>query len=85
MITSQQSHAYAYLKTSLAELLEKPSITEELTEHTDLFSVGMDSVTLVNLVVLVEEEFDIFFEDDELLAEHFQTIESVWKRIESKL
>jgi acyl carrier protein len=73
------------LKSNIVNLLNRPEIADEISDQTELFNMGMDSVILVSLVVQIEQEFEIFFEDEELVAENFQTIELIVERIIEKM
>lgn len=58
---------------------------DKLTLNTDLSSIGIDSISLVKLVVAVECEFDFEFDDEMLLITKFPTIMSMVEYIESKV
>ncbi|KOP65270.1 hypothetical protein AMS62_08435 [Bacillus sp. FJAT-18019] len=81
--TEQQIQSF--LKDRICELLERPGLSDELTIDTQLSEVGMDSVMLVNLMVHIEQHYQIFYEDDELLAENFATIQIITDKIQEKL
>ena len=53
-----------------------------ITEDTTLEDLGADSLALVELVMSVEEEFDIQIEDEDM--EKFKTVGDVLDYIESK-
>lgn len=74
-----------FLLDRVADLLGKPGVREELTISSSLADAGIDSVMLVNLIVQIEQKFELFFEDDELLAENFMTVEQITGRILEKL
>lgn len=46
----------------------------ELSEEESLKESGIDSLTLVALVVAIEEEFGFSFSDDDLQPENLQTL-----------
>jgi acyl carrier protein len=51
---------------------------DDLEPETALVDLGFDSVALLQLVVQVEEVFDINFPDHMLSAETFESVESLW-------
>ena len=53
-----------------------------VSEDTTLEDLGADSLALVELVMSVEEEFDIQIEDEQM--ENFKTVGDVLDYIESK-
>ena len=44
-----------------------------------------DSMAVVSLITILEDEFDIFVEDDEISAETFETIGTLVNYIERKM
>lgn len=50
----------------------------------NLFSVGMDSVSAIKIIVEIEDEFNFEIEDDELSMNNLTTIEKIVAFIESK-
>ena len=62
-------------------------ITYELTglfisEDDDLKFNGIDSLTLVSLIVTIEDEFQISFTDDDLNPENLKKISDIVKLVE---
>jgi acyl carrier protein len=58
------------LKVVLVEQLNFPLDPKDIRDETSLVGngLGMDSVDVVNLMVKIEGEFDVFFEAEELAA-----------------
>ncbi len=58
------------IKRILVEQLKYPLSMDQIYENTPLYGkgLGLDSLDLVSLVVRLENEFDIFFEADEVSA-----------------
>jgi acyl carrier protein len=46
---------------------------------------GVDSVRLFDMVVGMEDDFDITFEDDELKVERFDSLERIANEVKAKL
>ena len=62
--------------------VDPPSLKsdERLTE-----SYGVDSVRLFDMIVGLEEDFQISFEDDELILDNFDTVQSIVERVAAKI
>ncbi|GKS12692.1 hypothetical protein YDYSY3_36920 [Paenibacillus chitinolyticus] len=58
---------------------------DPITPETDLFLLGLDSVTAVNLIVSLEGVFGITFNDDELIVENFSTVRKITGHVTEKL
>ncbi|WP_144502486.1 acyl carrier protein [Bacillus thuringiensis] len=50
----------------------------------DLSGSGMDSINSINLIVELEDMFNITFGDEELLFDNFSNIEKIVKQVISK-
>lgn len=58
----------------------------DVDESQDLFLPDvLDSVALATLIVLIEEEYDIEIDDEEIDPEQFQTLASIAQLIETKI
>jgi acyl carrier protein len=53
-----------------------------LTEDSDLYASGLTSLTTVNLMLALEDEFDIEFPDNKLGRKTFESIRSLTEVIE---
>jgi len=64
------------LKKIISEELDVNLKPEDIDENASLFEdgLGFDSVTIVELIALVEEYFKIQFSDDELSLEPFSSL-----------
>ena len=65
------------LKKSLDDISDKTKIFYE--------GLGLDSVAAMEVVIAVENEFDIFIEDEELNADIFATIGTLVEFVTKKL
>lgn len=45
-----------------------------VTEDTPLHTIGFDSLNCVEVIVVLEEHFDIMFEDEELMIDQLNTV-----------
>ncbi len=51
--------------------------------RTDLIEGGvLDSITLVSLIALLEEEYDIEISMDYIIPENFESVEAMWNLVE---
>jgi acyl carrier protein len=58
---------------------------EDLEPETLLVDLGVDSVMLVQLVVQLEEAFDLNMPDSAMTAETFESVESLWLMVSGLL
>lgn len=69
----------------LTVLKIEPEIIKELSPDETLNRIGVDSVNFIEIVISLEEEFNIAFEDDELLLHNLNTINKLKSIISNKL
>lgn len=67
----------------LANLPDLPP--EKLLNDAELFSLGLNSLNTVPLVLGLEEAFEFEFESDEISYDSFQSVASISNLIASKL
>lgn len=65
----------------LKDVLQLP---EEPPYDSNLVFYGLDSITAVNLIVDIESEFQIMFDNDDLLIDSFATVEKIVNMIRAK-
>lgn len=70
------------IKTVLAKHARLTADVSTLTEDSDLYSVGLTSLTTVNLMLALEDEFNVEFSDNLLGRKTFQSIRSLSEAIE---
>lgn len=58
---------------------------ESIKGDEDLRSLGLDSITSIELVVKLEEEFNISIEDEDLLLDNVSTINNIEKLLRKYL
>jgi acyl carrier protein len=58
---------------------------EKLSGDEPLRILGMDSLNCIDIVVGVEQSFDICFNDEELLLENINTLNKLCKIVQQKL
>jgi acyl carrier protein len=51
----------------------------------DFSSIGLDSLTFIQLIVVLEETFGFEFDDEVLLITGFPTVKSMVEYVESKI
>ena len=65
--------------------LMKNTNYESHFQSEEMKKIGLDSIKFIQMVVLIEEEFGIEFDDETLLVDYFDTISSLVKYIEDKI
>lgn len=58
---------------------------DDLEPESRLADLGLESVGLVQLVVQIEEAFDVNLADDVMTEDTFECVESLWEVIEQLL
>lgn len=69
-------------------LQEHSKLSVELTtlsDDSDLYDAGLTSLTTVNVMLAIEDHFDVEFEDNMLSRETFQSVNSLVEAVEELL
>ncbi len=74
-----------FLRKRIAQITNRPEIEQGTNNDDPIKEMGMDSVNMVNLIVQIEQHYDIMFEDEELVIDFFSTIELFASSIAEKL
>lgn len=77
-----KEHIAGYVLSLIKEQLQ---LEEDVAPDDELASYGMDSFASMSLVVAFETNFNIVFEDEELLFENFATLQDMVEAIYGKL
>lgn len=66
----------AQLKAIIADELDVNLVADEIDEHVSFFEGGMgiDSVAVVELIVITESHFGVEFEEEDLVPEWFRSL-----------
>lgn len=56
--------------------------TVDVTVDTNLREIGVDSITLMQLIVLIEEKYGIEIEDDDIVEDNWETISKIMSTVE---
>lgn len=63
-------------KNIVSEIL--PDVgSENITDHTDIFSLGLDSINTMTLVANLQDSFDIQLDISDFNFENFQNLENI--------
>lgn len=65
------------IRTILAEHAKLSSDVNGLDDEADLYDAGLTSLNTVNVMLALEEAFDVEFEDDMLVRSTFQSVASL--------
>jgi acyl carrier protein len=73
------------IKRKIREFLSD-NLRYDLRDHEDLFALGfMKSLTILQLVLFIEREFDIRIENLHREIENFRTVDSIADLVERKI
>jgi acyl carrier protein len=70
------------IRSIIAKHARLPVDASTLTEDSDLYEAGLTSLTTVNLMLALEDEFDFEFPDNMLGRKTFESIRSLSEAIE---
>ena len=59
--------------------------SDNISEDTELLDYGLDSMTCVEIVVNLEEEFGVTIDEEDLLVENMATINKIKNLVEKNL
>ena len=71
------------IEERLKKIFAKVSKKTDISRDCVLKDLGLDSLDLVEVLMSIEEEFDIEFEEEEMLA--LKTVQDVYDAIERKI
>ena len=75
------------IKEIIANDLDMNITVEEIDDNASLYDdgLGLDSIAIINFIVLLEKRFDISFDDSEISARVFHNIRTLTDFIAAKL
>lgn len=63
------------MKEKIYEIIQKfVGIDNDVDENAVLMEIGIDSVTFISMIIEFEEEFNIRFDDMQLVYDNYKTI-----------
>ena len=71
------------VKSAVLQILPNISL-EDLSNSSNLFSLGLDSVNSMELLIKLQDTFNIKFKRNEINLENFQNITTITKLIDEK-
>lgn len=58
---------------------------KNISEDENLNRIGIDSINFIEIIISLEDEYNIAFEDEELLLENLNTVNKLYKIISDKV
>lgn len=80
-----EQQIFMTLKPAIERVLKTGTAGRALSPETNLFNVGLDSLGVMELIVDIENQFNITFGDDELSPELFERLGTLVSMIADKL
>lgn len=65
------------LKEKIKEIFMELEVTDDFKDESELYDIGFDSIKIMELIVLIEEKFEIQINDADLLEDNFSSVKSV--------
>jgi acyl carrier protein len=84
-LTTNAQDIMGFLRKLIADLTENPMLEQQLGDDQLIQESGMDSLRIINLIVQIELNYEVAFDDEELLTENFATLNLIHKQIKQKL
>lgn len=56
------------------DMMEKNDEELNISNSTEIASLGLNSITFIKFIVAIEEKFNIEFDDDDLNVEDYKTV-----------
>ena len=76
------------INMKLRELLGNLELSipiDEIKDSDSIFNIGIDSMSIIKLVVLIEKEFKIDFDEDDICPENTETLEKLQVYIKNRM
>lgn len=70
------------IRAIVAQTVKLSKDISAISDNDDLYSLGLTSLTTVNLMLSIEDEFDIEFDDNMLSRQTFESITSLAEAID---
>lgn len=78
-------HTGWYMEKIIKEIVKetlKLNVNKEINDNDDLINLGLDSLKAIEIVVSIEEKFQIEIDDEDLLVDNFASINCIENLIE---
>lgn len=79
---SESSSTIKSLRSLISERLFQ--LKECFTEECDLYAEGLDSMAMMQLILMLEQEMEVRIDPDDLAKENFQTLKAIARLVEKK-
>lgn len=70
------------IRAIVAQTVKLSKDISSISDNDDLYTLGLTSLTTVNLMLSIEDEFDIEFDDSMLSRQTFESITSLAEAID---
>lgn len=68
------------IKRIICSVTEQPGYYDKLTNKSNLiYDIGIDSIQMMQIIVEIENEFDVEFNDDELILDDLAKLENLFR------
>ena len=71
------------MKDKIIEIVKTLSDNTEITEDSTLIDLGIDSLRTMDLLIMLEDEFDIDINEDYLAPRYFKSISTLIELVEN--
>jgi len=86
IIMSKDNNVNEKLTQLLVEVTENSSLSNTITETTDIINeVGLDSIQMINFILLIEDEFDIQIDFENFDVENLCNLNTLGKFVSNHI
>lgn len=69
----------------LKQLVIHIDVEEYFLDNDEMIGLGLDSITFIKMIIMLEEKFQFEFDDETLLSTYFDTLSKLIDYIDSKV
>lgn len=69
------------MKDQIIKIIKKITAKDNITEESTLVDLGIDSLRTMDLLLLLEEEFNLEIDEEFLVPAYFKSVESLIKLV----
>ncbi len=85
MSMNRKEEIVLFVRNKIAGMVDNEQVDYPFNNDDSIKDQGMDSIKIVNLIVYIEQHFNIMFEDEEMLIDNFSTVDRITASILGKM
>lgn len=74
------------MKEQIIEIIQQNvDLHQIIRDEMNLEEIGVDSIAFISIIIAIEEEFNIRFDDMQLIYDHYQTVGDLIEAVQSAI